>query len=79
MAATFDFMLRITSILCFTAECSFVRDTLTTFNSRRYRNEIPLSCYQVLAQDCTDELKFMVLLKRDHIEQNHINVKIADM
>nr|AWI62945.1 VtgAa [Scophthalmus maximus] len=61
------------------AECSFVRDTLTTFNSRRYRNEIPLSCYQVLAQDCTDELKFMVLLKRDHIEQNHINVKIADI
>lgn len=40
---------------------------------------MPLSCYQVLAQDCTDELKFMVLLKKDHIEQNHINVKVADM
>ncbi|XP_070764345.1 vitellogenin-1-like [Enoplosus armatus] len=61
------------------AECSFTRDTLTTFNSRRYKNEMPLSCYQVLAQDCTDELKFMVLLKKDHIEQNHINVKIADI
>ncbi|XP_070687992.1 vitellogenin-like isoform X2 [Pempheris klunzingeri] len=60
-------------------ECSFVRDTLTTFNNRRYKNEMPLSCYQVLAQDCTDELKFMVLLKKDHIEQNHINVKIADI
>ncbi|XP_074524846.1 vitellogenin-1-like isoform X3 [Halichoeres trimaculatus] len=61
------------------AECSFERETLTTFNNRRYRNEMPLSCYQVLAQDCTDELKFMVLLKKDHIEQNHINVKIADI
>uniref|UniRef100_UPI003AAA2895 vitellogenin-like n=1 Tax=Centroberyx gerrardi TaxID=166262 RepID=UPI003AAA2895 len=61
------------------AECSFVKDTLTTFNNRRYKNEMPLSCYQVLAQDCTQELKFMVLLKKDHIEQNHINVKIADI
>ncbi|GLD50056.1 vitellogenin-like isoform X1 [Lates japonicus] len=62
-----------------TAECSFAMDTVTTFNNRRYKNEMPLSCYQVLAQDCTDELKFMVLLKKDHIEQNHINVKIADI
>ncbi|XP_070817970.1 vitellogenin-1-like isoform X2 [Chaetodon trifascialis] len=61
------------------AECSFVSDTLTTFNSRRYKNEMPVSCYQVLAQDCTSELKFMVLLKKDHVEQNHINVKIADI
>ncbi|XP_053287447.1 vitellogenin-1 [Pleuronectes platessa] len=61
------------------AECSFKRDTLTTFNNKRYRTEFPLSCYQVLAQDCTDELKFMVLLKKDNIEQNHINVKIADV
>nr|AVA30492.1 vitellogenin Aa [Scatophagus argus] len=61
------------------AECSFSKGTLTTFNNRRYKNEMPLSCYQVLAQDCTDELKFFVLLKKDHIEQNHINVKIADI
>nr|BAE43870.1 vitellogenin [Pagrus major] len=61
------------------AECSFNRDALTTFNGRKYKNEMPLSCYQVLAQDCTNELKFMVLLKKDHIEQNHINVKIADI
>ncbi|KAM7011967.1 LOW QUALITY PROTEIN: vitellogenin 2 [Tautogolabrus adspersus] len=61
------------------AECMFAKDTLTTFNNRKYKNEMPLSCYQVLAQDCTQELKFMVLLKKDHIEQNHINVKIADI
>uniref|UniRef100_UPI0037E8BB2B vitellogenin-1-like n=1 Tax=Semicossyphus pulcher TaxID=241346 RepID=UPI0037E8BB2B len=61
------------------AECTYSRDTLTTFNNRRYKNEMPLSCYQVLAQDCTEELKFMVLLKKDHIEQTHINVKIEDI
>ncbi|KAF3690857.1 Vitellogenin-1 Vitellogenin I [Channa argus] len=61
------------------AECSFAGDTLTTFNKRRYHNEMPLSCYQVLAKDCTDEMKFMVLLKKDHIEQNNLNVKIADI
>ncbi|KAK1896871.1 Vitellogenin-1 [Dissostichus eleginoides] len=61
------------------AECSFAKNTLTTFNNRRYKNEMPQSCYQVLAQDCTNELKFMVLLKKDQIEQNYINVKIADI
>ncbi|XP_038855683.1 vitellogenin isoform X2 [Salvelinus namaycush] len=61
-------------------QCSMVRDTLTTFNNRKYKTEMPLSCYQVLAQDCTIELKFMVLLKKDHAsEQNHINVKISDI
>ncbi|XP_063747534.1 vitellogenin-2-like [Eleginops maclovinus] len=62
------------------AECTLVKDTLITFNNRKYKNEMPLSCYQVLAQDCTSELKFIVLLKRDQaLEQNLINVKIADI
>uniref|UniRef100_A0A4W5M2T2 Uncharacterized protein n=1 Tax=Hucho hucho TaxID=62062 RepID=A0A4W5M2T2_9TELE len=61
-------------------QCSMVKDTLTTFNNRKYKNKMPLSCYQVLAQDCTTELKFMVLLKKDKAtEQNHINVKISDI
>ncbi|XP_034085808.1 vitellogenin-1-like [Gymnodraco acuticeps] len=61
------------------AECSFANNVLTTFNNKRYKNEMPQSCYQVLAQDCTKELKFMVLLKKDNVEQNYINVKIADI
>ena len=57
-----------------------VRDTLTTFNNRKYTNQMPLSCYQVLAQDCTNEMKFMVLMKQDNeLARKHINVKIADM
>ncbi|CAL8271931.1 unnamed protein product [Arctogadus glacialis] len=61
------------------AQCSYAKNTLTTFNNRRYKNEMPLSCNQVLAQDCSKELKFMVLLKKDNIEKNWINVKLADI
>lgn len=64
----------------FLAQCSMDQDAVTTFNNRRYNNEMPISCYQVLAQDCTPELKFMVLLKKDEeSEQNHLNIKLADM
>ncbi|XP_033937400.1 vitellogenin-1-like isoform X2 [Pseudochaenichthys georgianus] len=62
-----------------TAECSFVNNILTTFNNRKYKNEMPQSCYQVMVQDCTNELKFMVLLRKDQIGQTDINVKIADI
>nr|XP_019936765.1 PREDICTED: vitellogenin-2-like [Paralichthys olivaceus] len=62
------------------AECTMTKDTVITFNNRKYKNEMPHSCYQVLAQDCTPELKFIVLLKRDqNQEQNQINVKIANI
>ncbi|XP_072245544.1 vitellogenin-1-like [Leuresthes tenuis] len=61
------------------AECLSIGDSLTTFNNRTITNKMASSCYQVLAQDCTEELKFMVLQKRDSMEQNHINVKIADI
>uniref|UniRef100_A0A8C6Q637 Phosvitin n=1 Tax=Nothobranchius furzeri TaxID=105023 RepID=A0A8C6Q637_NOTFU len=69
------------SILLFLpAECSVIKDTVDTFNNRKYKTEMPLSCYQVLAQDCTPELKFMVLLRRDQThERNEINVKIGNI
>uniref|UniRef100_A0A7N6AEE7 Phosvitin n=1 Tax=Anabas testudineus TaxID=64144 RepID=A0A7N6AEE7_ANATE len=62
------------------AECSMVKDKLITFNNRKYKNEMPHSCYQILAQDCSPELKFLVLLRRDQTqEQNQITVKIANI
>lgn len=62
------------------AECHMDKDTLTTFNNRKYKSEMPLSCYQVLAQDCTKEHKFMVLLQKNPTnEQNDMNVKIANV
>lgn len=67
-------------ILCAPAECSLVKDTIITFNKRKIRTQLPHSCYQVLAQDCTPELKFIVILKRDQMqEKNQINLKIANM
>ena len=62
------------------AECSIVNDKLTTFNQRVFKNQMPESCPQVLAQDCTEDLKFIVLLKKDQASNNkQINVQIADM
>ncbi|XP_075326632.1 vitellogenin-1-like [Odontesthes bonariensis] len=61
------------------AECFSINYSLTTFNNRTYENKMVPSCYQVLAQDSTEELKFIVLHNRDSKEQNHINAKIADI
>ncbi|XP_061594362.1 vitellogenin-2-like [Cololabis saira] len=61
------------------AECAMINNKMITFNKRNYKTETPHSCYQVLAQDCTSELKFMVLLKKDQAqEQNEINVKVEN-
>lgn len=40
---------------------------------------MPSSCYQLLAQDCTDHLKFIVLLQKDSADRYQINVKIGTM
>ncbi|XP_016298359.1 vitellogenin [Sinocyclocheilus anshuiensis] len=62
------------------AKCSKVRNTLTTFNHKKYNYEIPLSCYQVLVQDCTSEHKFIVLIKKDDVfEHEDLNIKVADI
>ncbi|KPP59788.1 vitellogenin 1-like, partial [Scleropages formosus] len=63
-----------------TAKCIVADDTVTTFNNRRYSPEVPSSCHQVLAQDCTTELKFVVLMKKDETsEKPHIIVKVAQI
>nr|AAK15157.1 vitellogenin B [Melanogrammus aeglefinus] len=62
------------------AECTIVNDKVTTFNQRIFKNQMPESCSQVLAQDCTEDLKFIVLLKKDlPSNKKQINVNIADI
>lgn len=57
-----------------------LKDKIITFNGGSFNTELPHSCAQVLVQDCSPELKFIVLLKRDYTQnQNQINVKIANM
>ncbi|XP_055020642.1 LOW QUALITY PROTEIN: vitellogenin-1-like [Boleophthalmus pectinirostris] len=58
-------------------QCRFNEGQLTTFSKRQYKNYMPNSCYQLLAQDCTDELKFIVLLKKDSAGRYMVNVKIG--
>nr|ADI52871.1 vitellogenin [Acheilognathus yamatsutae] len=61
-----------------TAQCSMMQDTISTFNNRKYKNRMPNTCYQVLAQDCTSEPKFDVVLKtNEQSEENRLNVKLA--
>uniref|UniRef100_H3C494 Vitellogenin 2 n=1 Tax=Tetraodon nigroviridis TaxID=99883 RepID=H3C494_TETNG len=63
-----------------TAECTVLKDKIITFNNWSIKPELPHSCAQVLVQDCSQELKFLVLLKRDNTQyQNQINIKIADL
>ncbi|TWW57989.1 Vitellogenin [Takifugu flavidus] len=61
------------------AQCNYAQNLLTTFNDIKYEPQMPPSCYQILVQDCTPELKFIVMLKNDNFEQKHINIKIADI
>ncbi|XP_029286236.1 vitellogenin-2-like [Cottoperca gobio] len=63
------------------AECAMVNGTVTTFNNIKLNsNNMPHSCYHVLAQDCTKELKFIVLLKKEQTPEEHqINVKISNI
>ncbi|KAG1928327.1 vitellogenin [Pimephales promelas] len=62
------------------AKCSVVRKSLATFNRRVYNYEIPLSCYQVLVQDCTSEHKFVVLMKKENVfEHEDLNIKVSDI
>ncbi len=62
------------------AKCSKIRNTLTTFNHKRYNYEIPLSCIQILVQDYNSEHEFIVLMKKDDVlEHEDLNIKVADM
>uniref|UniRef100_A0A673C8G6 Uncharacterized protein n=1 Tax=Sphaeramia orbicularis TaxID=375764 RepID=A0A673C8G6_9TELE len=60
------------------AECSVdVTNKLRTFNDVMFTNHMATACYQILAQDCTPELRFIVLLKKDARDNNYITVKIV--
>ncbi|XP_078416809.1 vitellogenin-like [Cetorhinus maximus] len=48
----------------FTAECTVVQNTFTPFTKDSFEYQMPEGCAHVLVQDCTPELKFIVLLRR---------------
>ncbi|XP_054870728.1 vitellogenin-2-like isoform X1 [Amphiprion ocellaris] len=63
-----------------TADCTMISDTLRSFNNRKFINEMPHACSQVLAYDATEEHKFMVELKRSSPEEQYqITVTISNI
>ncbi|XP_009955584.1 PREDICTED: vitellogenin-2-like, partial [Leptosomus discolor] len=61
------------------ARCSVFRNTITTFNGVQFNYSMPARCYHVLVQDCSPELKFLVMIKRpeESADLTAINVRLA--
>ncbi|NXW47321.1 VIT2 protein, partial [Nyctiprogne leucopyga] len=61
------------------ARCSVFQNTITTFNGVEFNYSMPASCYHVLVQDCSPELKFLVMMKRleESADLTAINVRLA--
>ncbi|NXE45337.1 VIT2 protein, partial [Casuarius casuarius] len=61
------------------ARCSVSQNMITTFNGVEFNYSMPANCYHVLAQDCSPELKFLVMMKRpeESADLIAINVRLA--
>ncbi|XP_050757162.1 vitellogenin-2-like [Gymnogyps californianus] len=61
------------------AHCSVFQNTITTFNGVEFNYSMPANCYHVLVQDCSPELKFLVMMKRleESADLTAINVRLA--
>ncbi|NWU99801.1 VIT2 protein, partial [Upupa epops] len=61
------------------AHCSVFQNMITTFNRVKFNYSMPANCYHVLVQDCSPELKFLVMIKRleESADFLAINVRLA--
>ncbi|XP_009815300.2 vitellogenin-2 [Gavia stellata] len=61
------------------ARCSVFQSTITTFNGVEFNYSMPANCYHVLVQDCSPELKFLVMVKRleEPADLTAINIRLA--
>ncbi|NXU09009.1 VIT2 protein, partial [Pardalotus punctatus] len=59
--------------------CTIFQNKITTFNGVEFNYSMPASCYHVLVQDCSPELKFLVMVKRleESADLTAINVRLA--
>ncbi|NXL46209.1 VIT2 protein, partial [Podilymbus podiceps] len=62
------------------ARCSVFQNKITTFNGVEFNYSMPANCYHVLVQDCSPELKFLVMMKRleESADLTAINVRLAN-
>ncbi|NXS16033.1 VIT2 protein, partial [Mystacornis crossleyi] len=59
--------------------CTVFQNRITTFNGAEFNYSMPANCYHVLVQDCSPELKFLVMVKRleESADLTAINVRLA--
>ncbi|NXR92356.1 VIT2 protein, partial [Hypocryptadius cinnamomeus] len=59
--------------------CTVFQNKITTFNGVKFNYSMPANCYHVLVQDCSPELKFLVMVKRleESADLTEVNVRVA--
>ncbi|NXI18030.1 VIT2 protein, partial [Irena cyanogastra] len=59
--------------------CTVFQNKVTTFNGIEFNYSMPANCNHVLVQDCSPELKFLVMVKRpeESADLLAINVRVA--
>uniref|UniRef100_A0A8C3N974 Uncharacterized protein n=1 Tax=Geospiza parvula TaxID=87175 RepID=A0A8C3N974_GEOPR len=59
--------------------CTVFQNKITTFNGVEFNYSMPANCYHVLVQDCSPELKFLVMVKRpeESADLTAVNVRVA--
>ncbi|NXM20525.1 VIT2 protein, partial [Ploceus nigricollis] len=59
--------------------CTVFQNKITTFNGVEFNYSMPANCYHVLVQDCSPELKFLLMVKRleESAELTAVNVRLA--
>uniref|UniRef100_A0A8C5TWC7 Phosvitin n=1 Tax=Malurus cyaneus samueli TaxID=2593467 RepID=A0A8C5TWC7_9PASS len=62
------------------AQCSVSYDKITTFNEVQFNYTMPANCYHIVAQDCSSELKFLVMMKNaeEAVNLKAINIKLGN-
>ncbi|MBN3316407.1 VIT protein, partial [Atractosteus spatula] len=56
-------------------ECSVTGNNFKTFNNIKFTSLLPKACYHVLAQDCTNDLKFLVLMRQETPNKKEVNIR----
>ncbi|NWU50177.1 VIT2 protein, partial [Dromas ardeola] len=61
------------------ARCSVSDNKITTFNDVQFNYTMPANCYHILAQDCSSDLKFLVMMRNAEEAMNlkAINIKLG--
>ncbi|NXC94878.1 VIT2 protein, partial [Certhia familiaris] len=62
------------------AQCSISYNKITTFNEVQFNYTMPANCYHILAQDCSSDLKFLVMMKNaeEAVNLKAINIKLGN-